>query len=99
MPIGCFILRQPVIGTLGGQGHDIVKVCGGAALDLTDHPSGSENAKSTTRAIVGGVLGALIAFAAALGLVAYVRRRRHKAQEAVGCRPPTSDRSGADAPE
>jgi hypothetical protein len=94
-----FHLAPAVTGTLGDQDHDIVKVCGGAALDGTDHPSGSGGAESTTRAIVGGVLGGLIALAAALGLIAYVRGRRHKAQEAVGRRPPTSDRSGADAPE
>jgi hypothetical protein len=87
-----FHLAPAVIGKLGDQDHDIIKVCGAATFDETDHASGSGSAKSTTGAIVGGVLGGLIAVVAALGLISYLRRRGE------GRRLPTGGRPGADAP-
>jgi hypothetical protein len=94
-----FHLAPAVIGELGDQDHDIIKVCGAASFDGTDYSNGPGRSKSTVGAIVGGVLGGLLAVAAGLGLISYLRRRSQKRKNPE--RPPLNpdDGSGADAPE
>jgi hypothetical protein len=71
-----FHLAPAAIGELDDQDYEIVKVCGSASFDGTDNSIGPVRTKSTIGSIVGGVLGGLVAVAAGLGLISYLRRRR-----------------------
>jgi hypothetical protein len=76
-----FHLAPAVIGELGDQDHDIVKVCGAANFDGTNSSNGPGRAKSTTGSIVGGVLGGLLAVTCGPALLVYLWKRGQKRKD------------------
>jgi hypothetical protein len=86
-----FHLAPAVIGELGDQDHDIVKVCGAVSFDGTNSSNGPGRAKSTTGRIVGGVLGGLLAVTCGLALLAHHWKQGQKRKDGEGHAPHTED--------